>query len=292
MGLALKFNLILIVTLAIGFAGLAYTTHERLLDNARDEVIERAGLMMEGASAVRKYTVEEIRPLLKMQTKRVFLPQTVPAYAATQAFLKIQKTHPDYIYKEATLNPTNPRDRAVDWESDVIMDFRSHPDKQEIIGTREASGGTSLYLARPLQIKNPACLTCHSTAAAAPATMIERYGDNNGFGWQLDEIVGAQIVSVPMDVAVEKARQTFHQFAITLAAVFVAIFVLFNLLLYISIIRPIRHISTIADEVSKGNMDAVEFDDKGRDELAVLAHSFNRMRRSLEKAFGMLEEKG
>lgn len=248
--------------------------------------------MMEGASAVRKYTVEEIRPLLKMQTKRVFLPQTVPAYAATQSFLKLQETHPDYIYKEATLNPTNPRDRAVDWEADIVMIFRNQPDRQQMIGTREASGGTSLYLARPLRITNPACLTCHGTAAEAPTTMIERYGDDNGFGWQLDEVVGAQIVSVPMDIAIAKAQQTFNQFIVLLGAVFVAIFLLFNVLLYISIIRPVRHISKVADEVSKGNMDAEEFDDTGKDELAVLAHSFNRMRRSMEKAFSMLEGKG
>lgn len=292
MGLALKFNLILVFTLAIGFTGLAYTTKNRLLDNAREEVIERAGLMMEGASAVRKYTVEEIRPLLKMQTKRVFLPQTVPAYAATQSFLKLHETHPNYIYKEATLNPTNPRDRAVDWEADIVMVFRNQPDKLQMIGTREASGGTSLYLARPLRIKNPACLACHSTAAKAPATMIERYGDDNGFGWQLNEVVGAQIVSVPMDLAVEKAQQIFNQFIVMLGAVFFTIFILFNMLLYISIIRPVRHISKIADEVSKGNMDAEEFDDTGKDELAVLAHSFNRMRRSMEKAFSMLEGKG
>jgi protein-histidine pros-kinase len=45
-----------------------------------------------------------------------------------------------------------------------------------------------------------------------------------------------------------------------------------------------------ADEISKGNMKVEEFNDKGRDEVARLGASFNRMRRSLEKAIAMFYE--
>jgi hypothetical protein len=41
-----------------------------------------------------------------------FLPQTVPAYAATETLAQLRKKYPNYDYKEATLNPTNPRDRS------------------------------------------------------------------------------------------------------------------------------------------------------------------------------------
>ena len=100
--------------------------------------------------------------------KYVFLPQTVPAYAATEQFNDVRKTHPDYAYKEATLNPTNPRDRASDWEADVVQIFRQTPTTTELVGERDTPTGRSLYLARPIQIKNGACLVCHSTVDAAP----------------------------------------------------------------------------------------------------------------------------
>ncbi len=54
-----------------------------------------------------------------------FLPQSVPFYAATEHFLRLHAERPDYSYQEATLNPTNLRDRATDWQADIIQRFRT-----------------------------------------------------------------------------------------------------------------------------------------------------------------------
>ena len=290
MKLTLKFNLVLMLVFSIGLAITALLSWNILQENAKKEVIERAGLMMESALAVRGYTVSEIRPLLKLQMKREFVSQSVPAYAATQAFNTLRKKHPEYAYKEATLNPTNPSNRAVAWEADLVQDFRNNPDHQEIIGVRETPTGDSLYLARPMQIKNPGCLVCHSTVQAAPKTLLAKYGDANGFGWKLNEVVGARIVSVPMSVPLQKAREAFQTFMGSLLAVFVVIIIILNIMLRSIVIRPVTEMSRIADQVSKGDMNAAEFSERGKDEIGVLAVSFNRMRRSLEKAMMMLEE--
>jgi protein-histidine pros-kinase len=290
MKLTLKFNLVLAGVLAAGFAITALVSYQILQENARREVIERAGLMMEAALAVRGYTIEEVEPLLRLQLKRDFLPQTVPAYAATQSFNRLRETHKEYSYKEATLNPTNPRNRAVDWETDIVQQFRNGGSQSEIIGVRDTPTGASLYLARPIRIKSAACLTCHSTPSAAPRTQLTRYGNANGFGWGLEEIVGAQIISVPMEVPVAQARRAFLVFMGSLALVFVAIVAVLNLMLRQLILQPVARMSSIADELSRGKMDAPEFDERARDEIGVLAASFNRMRRSLDKAIKMLDE--
>ena len=290
MKLTLKFNLVLAGVLLAGFAITALVSYQILQQNARREVIERAGLMMEAALAVRGYTIEEIVPLLRLQMKRDFLPQTIPAYAATQSFNKLREAHKEYSYKEATLNPTNPRDRAVDWETDIIQQFRNDGSRHEIIGVRDTPTGASLYMARPIQIKNPPCLVCHSTVEAAPKTMLARYGNANGFGWKLNEIVGAQIMSVPMEVPVAQARHAFLAFMGSLAIVFAAIVIVLNVMLRVLILQPVTRMAAIADDVSRGKMDAPEFDERGRDEIGVLAASFNRMRRSLDKAMKMLDE--
>jgi protein-histidine pros-kinase len=145
-------------------------------------------------------------------------------------------------------------------------------------------------MARPLQIKDAACLYCHSTVDAAPKTMIELYGPANGFGWKLNEVVGAQIVSVPMTLPIKRANDTFKVFMISLTGVFAFIFVALNLMLHAIVIRPVTRLSRIADEVSLGNLDAPEFTSKGKDEIATLAGSFNRMRTSLVQAMKMLGE--
>ena len=289
MGLTAKFNLILITVLGVGFVVIGLVTRTTLYGNAYHEVLEQAGLMMDSALAVRSYTVKEIRPLLTPQLDTTFPPQIVPAYAATQSFNKLHASNPEYIYKEATLNPTNPRDRAVDWETDIISMFRNRLDLNEFIGKRDTPGGRSLYLARPIRIENEACLTCHSTPAAAPETMLARYGNANGFGWKMHEVVGAQIVSIPMGVPIAKAQSTLHLFMTVLALVFVAVLLLINQLLKLFVINPIQKMSHTANEISQGGRDVAAFEATGKDELSVLAASFNRMRRSLEKAMSMID---
>src|SRR6185295_2569293 len=252
-----------------------------LQTNAREEIIQSARLMMESALSARNYTITQVKPLLDTQMKYQFLPQTVPAYAATEQFNELRKKHPDYAYKEATLNPTNPRNRASDWEADVVNVFRNASTTSEIIGERDTPTGRALYLSRPIQIKSAACLECHSTVDAAPKTMIDLYGPANGFGWRMDEIIGAQIVSVPMAVPIERATKTFTAFMGSLAAVFVAIFVLLNVMLYTMVIRRVTTLAGMADKVSLGDLDAGEFKTRSRDEIGVLTEAMGRMKASL-----------
>ena len=290
MGLRLKFNLVLVVVFLAGFTAAGITSRELLQDNARSEVVRDARLMMEAAIAVRAYTIDKIRPHLIKQLDEVFLPQTVPAFAATEAINTLRKTYPEYSYKEATLNPTNPRNRTSDWEADLVNRFRQFPDIKEIVSERQSSTGRSLFIAKPIQIANAACLQCHSTPSAAPPTMLKIYGEANGFGWKHNEIVGAQVVTVPMELPLKNAERTFVTFMTSLAAVFAVAFVVLNVMLTWMIVRPIRSMSQAADRISTGDFGEPEFSEKGRDEMAVLGSSFNRMRRSLEKAMQMIDQ--
>ena len=290
MGLRLKFNLVLSLVFLLGLGVTGFESYELLHRNARDEVVRNAGVMMEAALSMRGYTVGKIKPHLEDKLAQTFLPQTVPAFAATEIMNELRKKYPEYGYKEATLNPTNPRDRAVEWESDIVNTFRNSADTQEISGTRETPTGRSLYLARPIQIKDPACLACHSVPAAAPASMLKLYGDNNGFGWKQMEVVGAQIVSVPMSLPIQNANRAFYAFMVSLTIVFVVVFVILNIMLSLLIVRPIRQMSQAADQISTGNMDVPDLRESGKDEVALLAKSFNRMRRSLEKAIQMIDQ--
>jgi HAMP domain-containing protein len=290
MRLTTKFNLVLFAVFSIGLAIAGYISYSVLQKHAREEVLHHAGMMMEAAMAIRGYTVKEIRPLLTLQLKREFLPQSVPSYAATQNFQAVREAYPEYTYKEAALNPTNPRDSATDWETDIIQIFRNDSETTELSGERETPLGKSLYYARPIKITNKNCLTCHSTVDAAPETMIKLYGSSNGFGWQLDEVVGSQVVSVPLSVPLAKAREEFVIFMASLIVIFAVIFIVINIMLSQIVVRRVREMAQAADEISTGHMDVEEFRVKGKDEIADLSRSFNRMRRSLQKAMQMLDE--
>lgn len=289
MGLKAKFNLVMLAALLVGLALAAALSWRIVQDSARREVVHEATIMMAEASAVRDYTAKEIGPLLAEQVKVRFLPHSVPSWAAQTNMRAVSKQFPDYTYKEAALNPTNPADRATDWESGIIAEFNSQPTLTEFTSTRDTPAGPVLSISLPIRITDKGCLVCHSTPAAAPPSMIDLYGSANGFGWKLGDVIGAKIVSVPMQVALNRASEAFKVSFGALLAVFVVIIVLLNLLLHFVIVKPIRTISGIASEISLGNMAAPEFTVRGRDEIASLAELFNRMRRSLANAIKLLE---
>jgi HAMP domain-containing protein len=286
-----KFNIVLVGICLFGFVVAAFVAHSVLQANAKDEILRTARLMMEAAGATRDYTNVQIKPLLETQLKYTFLPQTVPAFAATEQFNELRKKHADFIYKEATLNPTNPRDRASDWEADIINQFRASPGTAESFGERDTPMGRTLFLARPLQVKSQACLECHSTVEAAPKTMLDLYGNANGFGWKMNEIIGMQVVSVPTVVPVARANQAFRTLILMLAAVFLMMIVLLNVMLYSIVVKRVTRLSKIADQVSLGNMEAGEFRSRSKDEIGVLTDALGRMKTSLVQAMNMLEGK-
>jgi protein-histidine pros-kinase len=146
-----------------------------------------------------------------------------------------------------------------------------------------------LFMARPIKITNPACLSCHSVPEAAPVAMINKYGSENGFGWQVNEIIGAQVLSVPTSLPEGMARNAFQTLMTSLALVFVATLVVLNVVLRFAVVKPVKRLSSMADSISKGDLSVAEMPVHGTDEISLLSASFNRMRRSLEKALKMLD---
>ena len=288
MKLLLKFNLVFVALFLLGIAASGYISWQLLQKNAREEIAENARFMMSVALAVRSYTNTQIKPLLKTQMVYSFLPQSVPAYSATEVLDEVHKKYPAYGYKEALLNPTNPRDRAIDWEADIVNNFRNGGAKEQI-GVRDSPAGASLYFARPLTITDRACPECHSTVDAAPKPMVDVYGPANGFGWNFMETVGAQIVSVPTDVPLARAKKAFVTFMGSLIGVLVVIGVILNVLLWWMFIRPVTRISALADRISLGELETPDIRIRSRDEIRTLAESLARLRKSLIQAMKMLE---
>jgi HAMP domain-containing protein len=287
MKLLVRLNIVFVIafTLAGWIAHEVFTSLQRA--DAQREVLATAGLMLDSALASRAYTANEIDPLLVGHMQDSFPPQSIPFYAATQTFAALRKLHPAFTYKEAALNPTNPRDRASDWEADIIDQFRNHPNTQQIQGMRATPLGPSLYLARPIR-SAPECLSCHGLATAAPATLIARYGRDNGFGWQANEVIGAQIVSVPFADAAAAAQHLFSGVTDVIIAVLVALLIVVNATVYWTVVRPLRLMIQHANEVSLGQAAGVTFEHPGGGEIAALGEAFERMRKSLDKALKMI----
>jgi protein-histidine pros-kinase len=299
MNLLAKFSLIFVAVLAFGLTVVGYFSRRFLEANAREQVQEQAKIMMDTALAVRRYTTNNIKPILtSAETQGAkFHSEVVPAFSATEVFLNLREIRPgysDYSYKEAVLNPTNPRDLAQGWEVDIVDEFRSRPDLKQIRGQRGSPTGDLMYLAQPLVVgTKEQCLACHDKRDDAPPEMIKEYslgGTVNGFGWKVGETIGAQIVSVPVSKPVSVAESAFRQLMVWLVVGGLTTLGILDGVLYFSVIRPIEQLSANADAISKGNMEIPELRVAGTDEISVLAAAFNRMHRSLARAMKIIDD--
>ncbi|MEM9510962.1 MAG: DUF3365 domain-containing protein, partial [Cyanobacteria bacterium P01_E01_bin.35] len=266
----------------------------RVLQSYAEQVIvERASMLMETMNSVRNYTNTQITPELsaRLETEEVFLPQTIPAYSAREVFehLRTQEEYSQFFYKEATLNPTNVRDQADKFETEIIQSFRDNS-TQQMQGFRSIPGGEIFYIARPLKVEKESCLRCHSDPKIAPASLIASYGSDNGFGWQLNEIVAAQVISVPSSKVFSAARQ-LRYLVISKVAIFLLLAsLILNLFLKFTVTDPLKKMSYSSKQLSMGDME-MEFEQKTNDEIGILAASLNRLKISLKMAMDMLENK-
>jgi protein-histidine pros-kinase len=142
-------------------------------------------------------------------------------------------------------------------------------------------------MARPIKA-DAECLHCHSRPALAPATMLARYGSDNGFGWQANEIVGAQVVSVPFGRANDNIEKSLSSFMLVILSALLALWLVVNVVLYVQVRRPLRRITALADTLSLGQPGGQDFPRKGARELVALGGAFERMRKSLDKAMKLL----
>jgi HAMP domain-containing protein len=292
MKLLTRFNLLFIAIFGIGMAVTVWLANQFLQREAEDRVHAEAELIVATAAATRQYAEQQIKPLMAKLQKRdaTFLAQSVPTYSSIQVLQYLHNENPQYTYKDAMLNPTDPADRATGWEADIINEFRSDPNLPILSRERQSGVGISYFVARPIRISDPqsACLDCHSTPTRAPAAMIRQYGPNNGFGWKLNEVIGAQIVSVPESVPIQMAHNGLKKLIAYLAAAAILMLLILDWLLVVTVLRPVARLSRMADEISQGKM-VEDLPERGRDEISVLAASFNRMQRSLARAMKMLE---
>jgi HAMP domain-containing protein len=287
-----KFNVFLSVIFILG-AMLASSLLFKVLEhNAETEIANRAQTLVQTMNAFRDYTTSNIEPLLKerLEVEAAFIPETVPAFAATEVFQRLRKNdnYRSFFYKEATLNPTNLRDRVDDFEKILLEKFRNEPGTKNLSGFRDLPGGRIFYIAHPLAVDKSSCLRCHSTPDRAPKSQITTYGSDNGFGWKLGEIVATQIVSVPAEDVLNNAQAALKMIMGVLLGIFGAILLAINYLLRRAVIRPIRTLAKTAEAISLGDLGA-EFEHQDRDEIGLLATAFNRMKSSLKISMSFLD---
>ncbi|MEM8758323.1 MAG: DUF3365 domain-containing protein [Planctomycetota bacterium] len=170
----------------------------------REQTVKQAQTLLDTMNAVRDYTGAHVRPYLGDELaddSAVFPRESVPGYSARTVFTGFQARgdYQGYLYKEAADNPSNPDDLADGFELELLSKFRDTPSLEEHSAFRIGElGNEQFFIARPMIVNDASCLRCHGDRGDAPAAMFADYGEGmGGFGWEMGEVVAAQIVYVP-----------------------------------------------------------------------------------------------
>ncbi|MEY3403279.1 MAG: hypothetical protein AN487_14595 [Anabaena sp. CRKS33] len=278
------------------FSGVVY--YNILHRNAENEVNTQANLLISTVDAIRKYNADRVTPLLKEQSKEKMLIEALPSVAAAKVFdifTNAAYKYGEYRYRNAMINPTNINDKATENEIKIIEKLSQQYKPK---GTNIAEGYLTIngennryfYTARPIIIEKSqtSCLSCHTSLETSPKSLQALYqkgvySGNNGFGWELDKVIGTKIIYVPADKIDKIAKQNFLIILGTFMAIFAISILLVNLWLKQHIVRPLNQITQVAEAVSLGDMDA-SFENKSKDEIGRLADAFRRVKTTLEIA--------
>ena len=162
----------------------------------------------------------------------VFIPILALALGVTAYFVQLEfrQLAEQQVLENAHLMMETAKASRV--YTTVVNIFNRTPSKTDLVGYRETPEGPSLYYSAPIQVDSQSCLSCHASAEDAPREMTKIYGKNNGFGWKLNDIIGAQIVSVPARLVNESADAAVTRVLCWLAAGYALVFVVVNLGVY------------------------------------------------------------
>ncbi|MFM8003838.1 MAG: DUF3365 domain-containing protein, partial [Dolichospermum sp.] len=251
------------------FTGVVY--YNILHRNAENEINTQANLLISTVDAIRKYNADRVTPLLEKQSEEKMLIEALPSVAAAKVFDIFTNVYKDrygeYSYRNAMINPTNIKDKATENEIKIIekLNQQYKPGAKNIAEgylTMNEKNNRYFYTARPIIIQKGV------------------YTDNNGFGWELDKVIGTKIIYVPADKIDKINKQNF----LIILGIFMAIFAisisLVNLWLKQHIVRPLNQITQVAEAVSLGDMDA-NFENEYKDEIGRLADAFRRVKTTL-----------
>jgi len=285
--LGTRFTIILGVVL-LGGIFISYITLSRALEQrAQDEVTTRGLVLIETMSAVRSYTSNHINPLLieQLNEQETFISEVVPGYSAREVFegFRNDSKYEDFLYKEATYNPTNSRDRADAFETDILTQFQSDTSLSEINGFRNLNGKNMFYIARPMRVGSESCLGCHGDPADAPASLINTYGSENGFGWELGELTTAQIIYVPAEDVFQTAQLSLLLVMIIFVIIFTLVILLINFLLRNNVISTISNLAVVAEKVSAGNVTTNDLKNENIDRTATRGDELGQLSRVFQK---------
>jgi two-component system, sensor histidine kinase len=254
----------------------------------------QAKVGLEFALAIRDYIGKEIRPEIQ---KRIAPDEFVveamsTSYVAREIFERVRREFPDYIIKFSSDNPRNPANQAGHAEREMIEYFRNHPALTEWSGKLEVDGHDCYAHVRPMRL-DPSCMQCHGLPEDAPRSLLDRYGATAGFQREPGDVAGMDVVAIQLDrlnaTLKADALSSLATTGIWLVALFGVIGFAFHSIVGRRMAAITGHFQEAALRPQVAPVAPIPV--QGKDEITILARSFNALLARLSGLQDSLEQR-
>ncbi|HIQ37155.1 MAG TPA: DUF3365 domain-containing protein [Desulfocapsa sulfexigens] len=284
MSIRLRFIIVIGVLSLVASIALAYASYTFSVKNAMAEAKTQGAIVFNMIDSSRMYFRHSQRPIvLELVGEDRFYPEIMSGFVMTRGVWDIfEKRFPGYKFKQATLDPLYPPNKADAEEIKLIKSFNANKEKKNEEGIMEKSGEKFYYFARSISVGEK-CLRCHGIPEDAPRDQIEIYGSETGYGWHKDEIVSTSIVYVPLDKAMAAAKKSAtNLFAMGAGGIVVLMGVIW-FFLSSSVVTPLAKLQQKTTRISLGRELDKGMGISSKDEIGDLAKAIDRLRISTAK---------
>lgn len=290
MKVSVKFGLSVVVLLLLTLGGAAWVLIHQQRNAVRDQVLLRGKLVLSFGEAAREYTRNTLSPAMRPHTDQLIFEADSATFVARGTFDEFKKKWPGYSFREASLNPLNKLNQADCDEVQLIEQFRADRDLKELTGFRFKDGHQQFYVARPIVVQ-AVCLKCHDSPQTAPPELVQRYGDQHGYGWTEGDINSAIMVTVPAEEIAHQQAAIYWNLIGGFVMVAVLLFGLIYFLFELLVNRRLRQANSVMGQVALDPTSRLRMDASQRDEIGAVATAFNQMADSLRESHQSLEDR-
>lgn len=291
MSIRIRFMILIGILSLVATLGIAVASYKFSVNNAVAEAKSKGLLVLDALQSSRLYFKQHQRPkILELTGRDQFIPSIMSGFTLTRGiWSEFQKKNNDYLFKQATIDPLHPDNKADKYDMTIIDAFNKNPNMQHSEGTIEKNGASYYYFAQPITVTK-GCLRCHGDPANAPQEQIDMYGTENGYHWKANTIASAYVIYVPLQAALDKAKKSaLNLLAIGGAGVFITMLIIwFFFSQYV--IKPISMLEKRATEISLGKNLKEPIATPSQDEIGTLARAVDRLRISVNKMLSRFQK--
>lgn len=284
MGIRTKFILIIVLVSIISAAVIGAINYKLSQQTTLAEAKEKGELLFDYIQASKDFFRKHQRPMIDdlLVDKNRFYPEIMSGFVVQRMEFDIFKQkNKGFIFKQATLDPLWPDNKANSDEEKIIRYFQQNQSILKKEGTIKKDGRDYFFIAQPVSIEKKFCLKCHSDPSIAPQDQKEIYGTKHGYNWKMGDIVGASFVYISISEALKNAQKN----ALVLLSVGTGCLFIFICLIWFfldrKIVAPIVKLSALAQDISIGKNLLQKIEITSKDEVGDLTAAINRLQYSV-----------